>query len=90
MRIIKDYKIIIHGAMCSDYFQGCGTSCTEFDECYTGTGYSVKDALNDAVDNMCCDGWLCSGNLEQEIEEADGEEIEVCDEMYVFVSIRVK
>lgn len=46
---IKAYELIDHGMENSQYFQGCGTSCTKFTDVWTGIGDSSKEAYEDAV-----------------------------------------
>jgi len=52
---LVEYEIIDHGMMYSDYFQGCGVSCTRFTHVWTGIGDSCKEAYNDALDQMFMD-----------------------------------
>ena len=47
-----EYEIINHGPEHSDYFQGCGTSFTDFDEVATGIGNNAKQAYEDAVEQL--------------------------------------
>jgi hypothetical protein len=49
MKKIIAYEIIDHGVEHSQYFQGCGTAFTEYDEVYTGIGSSLQEALADAL-----------------------------------------
>jgi hypothetical protein len=46
------YEILDHGVKNPQYFQGCGTSFTKFDNVVTGIGASYKEALGDAIDSM--------------------------------------
>lgn len=50
------FRIINHGWEYSDYFQGCGTSFTDFDHCVTGCGNNAKEAYLDAIDSMAQSG----------------------------------
>ena len=47
---IKDYELIDHGIENCQYFQGCGTSWTDYDECDTGIGSNFAEAYDD-----CCE-----------------------------------
>lgn len=48
--LVTNYEFIDHGLQHPDYFQGCGTSLTKYDECYTGIGSTPQDAANEALD----------------------------------------
>lgn len=52
MKKIAEYKILDHGVEHCQYFEGCGVAFTEFDECFTGSGNSFKEALDDACEQM--------------------------------------
>jgi len=62
MKPIKEYEIITHGVMYSDYFQGCGTCGTEFENVATGIGNSEYNALSDAVEQLVQGDWDVDGN----------------------------
>lgn len=49
---IMDYEIVNHGPDHSDYFQGCGTYGTPFDEVSTGIGTNAKEAYQDALEGL--------------------------------------
>lgn len=68
---IEDYEIVDHGVQHSQYFQGCGTSHTGYDEVYTGIGDSQKEALEDAAEQLASDGWELSKDLKNEISKAN-------------------
>lgn len=51
-RIISAYQIVDHGIEHEQYFQGCGVSYTEYEDCYTGIGQTLWEALDDALDIM--------------------------------------
>ncbi len=46
------FEIINHGWDNSQYFHGCGTAFTEYDNCVTGAGYDAVEAYNDAVEQV--------------------------------------
>ena len=52
MKALLDYEIIDHGVDGSQYFQGCGTSYTEFDHVVTGCGHTCQEAFSDALCQM--------------------------------------
>ena len=68
----ESFEIIDHGPDHAQYFQGCGVAFTRYARCYTGAGFSGKEALSDALDQMAMDGW----NVEA--IEASEEAKEVC------------
>lgn len=47
-----EYKIINHGYDHSQYFQGCGTYSSTFENVVTGCGMDAKEAYEDALDQM--------------------------------------
>ena len=49
---IAKYEIVDHGIDNSQYFQGCGVSYTEFDECATGCGSNALEAFDDAMEQI--------------------------------------
>ena len=52
MQKITAYEIINHGYDNSQYFQGCGTYGTEYNEVFTGIGNNAKEAYEDAVEQI--------------------------------------
>lgn len=95
---ITEYDIITHGIYCPDYFPGCGTAFTGWDDVATGIGNSERAAAADALDQLAQADWDVDGNpgLVAEVnalsdhdeiidEYNDGE-----DQPYVYVSIRVR
>lgn len=44
------YEIIDHGVDNIQYFQGCGTAFSEFDNVVTGVGFDASEAYQNAVD----------------------------------------
>ena len=51
--IINDYEYINHGVENSDYFQGCGTAFTDFDNVCTGIGDTLYEAIDDCLEQIC-------------------------------------
>ena len=49
---MANFEIINHGWDNSQYFQGCGTSYSDFDNVVTGAGYTAKDAYEDATEQI--------------------------------------
>ena len=54
---ITDYEIINHGYDHAQYFQGCGTAFTDFEDVSTGAGDNAKDAYEDAVEQLAMTGY---------------------------------
>lgn len=52
MKHIKSFEIINHGYEHEQYFQGCGTSFTDYDDVATGIGNNAREAYDDAVEQL--------------------------------------
>jgi len=93
MLIIK-YEFINHGIQHADYFQGCGTSLTGFDECFTGIGDTPAAAANEALDLASHEyKWNDAVFDDAEIEAATFSSVESIPEdsdAMFHVSIRIK
>lgn len=102
MKHVESYQIIDHGIEHSQFFQGCGTSFTEFTDCATGIGATYYEALDDALEMLAQSGewdvealgkWI-KADLGLPVDQAfpeDGECVpDGWDENYWHVSIRVK
>ena len=61
MKKVTEYQIVDHGFESPDYFQGCGTAFTNFDDVATGCGDTAKAAFDDALDNLAQSDWNVSG-----------------------------
>ena len=57
MNHIKEFQLIDHGVDGSQYFQGCGVSCTGWNGAFTGFGSTFQEALDDAIE-QACEEWL--------------------------------
>jgi len=55
-----------HGVDGAQYFRGCGTSGTDYEDCATGTGNTPREALEDALEALACGGWSIPDELEAE------------------------
>ena len=72
MLIASEYNIVNHGCMVSDYFQGAGTSCTDWKDVATGIGDTEKEALDDALDMLGQQDWSIGlTNSENDLARAD-------------------
>lgn len=56
-KIVEDYEIVDHGIDNSQYFQGCGTAFTEFEEVATGIGDDFAEAIDDCLEMLAQQGW---------------------------------
>jgi hypothetical protein len=75
-KTVGEWETVDHGVTASDYFQGAGSG--DYDMVFTGIGYSLKEALEDAAEQLASAGWEIPEGLEKEIEEADDKD-EVAD-----------
>jgi hypothetical protein len=46
------YEVVNHGPEHEQYYQGCGTSLTDYDEVSTGIGENAKEAYLDALEGL--------------------------------------
>lgn len=60
-----DYEIVNHGYDHCQYFQGCGTYGTPFDEVFTGCADNAKEAYEDAVEQAYSGGRLDHKSLDK-------------------------
>lgn len=87
-KIAVAFEIVDHGIESSQYFQGCGTTFTDYTDVATGIGDDFKEALDDALESLAQAGWnvdivvpdedmgrdgdSVSGRQEQEYEQEKG------------------
>ena len=57
MKKVTEYEVIDHGFDGEQYFQGCGTSFTEFDDVATGIGDNSREAFDDALESLAQQDW---------------------------------
>jgi len=88
---VTEFEIINHGKHHSQYFQGCGVSFTEWQDCTTGASSDAKLAYDDAVELLSSiyDVSILPKrprgiNAKLRTSTRDNEEV------YVYVSIRFK
>ena len=90
MKPIKDFEVIHHGMMYSDYFQGCGTST--YQDVATGIGDNLTEAIDDCLEQLA-ERWNTE-NMETRIVEKYGTipEVEQPENVdcHHYVSIRVR
>lgn len=104
MKTVQEYEILDHGVEHSQYFQGCGTAFTEFDDVATGIGETPHEALADALESLAQNDWDMEGienDLPDDVTYCEGCEYAnedgnctggdgECCEMHYFVSVRVR
>jgi hypothetical protein len=60
-KTIVEFEVCDHGIEHEQYFQGCGISCTQFEDIATGMGDNPAEAIDDALEQLACNGWDCEG-----------------------------
>ena len=102
MKKIESYEVIDHEFDSEQYFQGCGTAYTDFEDVSTGIGETAREAFDDALESLAQEDWDISSISEKGhgfsrmtvqgylrsigISKADREDTET----HAYVSIRVK
>lgn len=56
-RHVRAFEILEHGVDHAQYFQGCGTSFTEYTDVATGAGDNATEAYRDAVEQLAQMGY---------------------------------
>jgi hypothetical protein len=64
-RKVSSYELVDHGIENPQYFQGCGTSFTDFDEVVTGIGDNPAEAIDDALEA------IAQGELNIDVEDLE-------------------
>ena len=93
MKIVTDHEILQHGIENEQYFQGCGVSCSEFEDVATGIGNTECEALEDALDSLAQNGWdveKIDNTLDDTTPVGSMAEAEDTDGLWWYVSVRVK
>lgn len=93
-RIVLEYEIVDHGVEHEQYFQGCGTYGTRYDEVFTGVGNTKAEAIEQALEDIAMADIFMPEPMEKEIilgldrtETGFGDTDE---EHHYYASIRVK
>ncbi len=97
MRTIDRFQVLFHGVENSQYFQGCGVSCMEYDDVATGIGNNPAEAIDDALESLAQQGYETEG-MEKRICRDIGKRklplrpaVKASEEdCYYYASIRVK
>lgn len=99
---IQAFEILDHSVVHAQYFEGCGTAYTKFENVATGAGRSFKEALEDAAEQLQMQGYEIPAALVADIETADetdyvqqsfidtGETEPEDHELWYYASIRVR
>lgn len=75
--VIARFEVVNHGWDGDSYFQGCCTSFTNYDHVVTGRGYTEKEAVEDALEQIPTGFEIDANNLamvEAEVMRQYGEE----------------
>lgn len=95
-KTIVEFEVINHGIDYPDYFQGCGTAFTEFEDVSTGCGNTEAEAFDDALESLAQMGWDAEG-MEKRAKAVYGKNPSrkpipkrYGDEAYHYVSVRVR
>ena len=81
---VTNFEVCDLGIDHPDYFQGFGTSFTDFEHCTYGIGDNAASALDDAIESMASAGFDVEG-----LDFGDLPTDEIAeDEMYYHVGIR--
>lgn len=81
------YEIINHGWENSQYFQGCGTYGTPFEDVVTGSGMDAKEAYEDALEQLPGSLWEKLPTRPRGIRRRDKVPAKA-EDCYYYVSIR--
>jgi hypothetical protein len=90
---ITAFEILNHGCDHNQYFQGCGTSFTAYDACYTGAGDSPAAAYADAMEQVYQSGEYDGDKLPRHPRNlgiVSRAPVPPSDEHYYYVSIRIR
>jgi hypothetical protein len=52
---VTDFEIVDLGVEFPDYFQGFGTSFTDYAHAVVGIGYTLSEAYDDALEQIACE-----------------------------------
>lgn len=97
-KAIAAFEVVDHGICHEQYFQGCGVCHTAFDEVVTGMGDNPREAVDDALEQLACNGYAVE-NMEYLIAKDFGRRRIPAkprvlrkhgDEAHYYLSIRVR
>lgn len=102
MKTIVEFELCDHGISHEQYFQGCGLAFTSFEDIATGIGDNPAEAIDDALEQLACNGWETEGMEKRIMAEIGTSTGRDClpvtprvlrkhgDEAHYYLSIRVK
>lgn len=100
-KMIGEFELIDHGIEHEQYFQGCGTAFTSFEDVATGIGDNPAEAIDDALESLAQMDWDTEGMERRIIRECLPKGRRTLptkprvlarhgDEAHYYISIRVK
>lgn len=96
-KAIESFEIVDHGITQPDYFQGCGTAFTDFDDVATGIGINPAEAIDDALESLAQKDWDVDGMESRILVDIGKRKLPTTprvrardEDSYYHVSIRVK
>jgi len=94
MRDILEHEVIIHGVEHAQYFQGCGTSFSPYEDVATGIGSDAYEAFEDALEQLAQSDWDIDGSgYDDWTDKPEASDAvlpeDAHEELHVYVSIRV-
>ncbi len=88
-KIIGAFEVVDHGWENSQYFQGCGTSFTAYNDIATGCGSSQRDALDDSLESLAQNGWEVEDLHNYLASVYKGTESQEGEDWHYYLSVRV-
>lgn len=94
-KTIVEFELVDHGITQPDYFQGCGTAFTSFEDVATGIGSNPAEAIDDALEQLAQGDWETDGMEKRIMADIGKRHLPRTprargDDSYYHVSIRVK
>ena len=77
MKKINDFSVNLRGPMMPDYYDGCGVTFTDWEDVFSGTGFTTDEAVEDALDCAAESDWDTS-TIDEEVGTYIGEDQNVC------------
>lgn len=96
-KTIVEFELLDHGIENSQYFQGCGTCGTDFEDVATGCGNNPAEAVDDALESLAQMDWETDGMVKRILADIGRRKLPKrpavparCEDSYYYISIRVK
>jgi hypothetical protein len=95
---VTNFEIVDLGIEFSDYFQGFGTSFTDFEHSVVGIGGTLSEAYDDALEQIACeyDSDIIPEFAESELSDQEYDVLDVFDaddeeaEEYPFIHVGIR